>query len=250
MADPAPGIKTPNGLQGIEGQARKGNRDLHRIAVGNPLDAVRPDRVPFPKLRRVVELELVGASSPGADLEIIGVAPGPARIDIEGNGVSGRESSIALHRARNDLVRVAVIGIEAEIEIVLIVEDAQDRSLGRGLAWIGTLLRELVDHRCLGPHRIRKVPVYGGGFRRIDANRLDAGSDQSRGGRRRSLCRCEAVHRSTQKHKQSGRRSGAPAPENPLHVSPRTACPPDFSVGRLSGRIGRSSATLNKPGQS
>ncbi len=233
VADAAPGIETPNGLRGIVGEARKRDGELHGITVGDSLCARGPDRVPFLELLRVVELELVGPPSRGAHLEIVGVAPGLARVDVEGDGIGGRQPPIALHRARNDVFRMAVIGIEAEIEIVLIVEDAQDRSLGRGLARVGALLRELVDHAGFGPDRVRKVAVYRGRFRRVDADRLDARSDQSRGSRRRRLSGREAAQHST--HQQSGRRSGAPAPENPLHVSPRAVCPPDVSLACYSG---------------
>jgi len=87
-------------------------------------------------------------------------------------------------------------------------------------------LRELVDHAGLGPRRVRKVAVYGGCFRRVDANRLDAGPDQAR---RRRPARVARMRGRSSQHTKAER-----AP--PWRPSSQKTCS-RFPPGGVSARL-------------
>ena len=114
------------------------------------------DRVPLRQFLGVVELELVGAPARRADLEVVGVAAGLAGIEIDHHRIGREDLPVALHVTGDDGVGRAVVVVEREIEIVLVVENAHHRAFGRGFVGIGRPLREIVDDRRFRPRGIRR----------------------------------------------------------------------------------------------
>ena len=62
-----------------------------------------------------------------------------------------------------------VIGIDAEIEIVLVIHHAQDGALGGRGQVIGLALFQIVDDCRLGPDRVGEIAVDFRRFARLDA---------------------------------------------------------------------------------
>ena len=154
MADAPRHVEAPGRLLGVVGEAAKRNRDLRDPSIGNDASPRGPNRIPFGKLDGVVLLELVAPRTGRAHLEPIGIAPRESGIDQKDDGIGGAEVAIALQRAGDDPLRLAVVGVDREVEIVLIEQDAQNRPFGRRHARIGPLLDETVDDGRLGPDRI------------------------------------------------------------------------------------------------
>ena len=77
-------------------------------------------------------------------------------------------------RARDrtiDLIGLAVIGVDGEVEIVRIVHDADHGLLARGRARIGLALADVVDDDRLGPGDVGEVAVDDGRLARFDPSR-------------------------------------------------------------------------------
>ena len=68
--------------------------------------------------------ERVFASARRADFEIIPVAPGHVRVERYADLVLREDRSVARHGAHDDLVGLAVVAIDAEIDVVRIIEDS------------------------------------------------------------------------------------------------------------------------------
>ena len=91
---------------------------MNGIAISATQPSATGVRAPFQivshssQLVGVVELELVGAPARRPHLEIVGVAPRQAGIERDPDGVAGEQRPVALHRAGDDLLGLAVIGVE------------------------------------------------------------------------------------------------------------------------------------------
>ena len=132
---------------------------------------------------------------------------------------------VARGHSPRDAGRVGVEQARADVQRVVVVEDANLGALGRGLTFIGIALPEVIGHRCLRPHFVGQAAVDDG--RLGDANgakhrpRAVSGSRRVRsGGRwlRLGRARCgNRQHRCCQEARS--RRQAEPRTDSCRHVS-------------------------------
>ncbi len=163
-------IEHPLGLRRIEGKIAERNGHLRRPAVIHDARAAAPDRVPFPDEIRVVLDQVIDAPAKRVHDEEISVAPCVQRIEGDAHGVVDGKTAVAVLRGGRDELRVAIVGVDGDVEIVRVVEDPQLGALGDRLTGIGLELIEFVDELSLRPHGVRHVAVDGRSFRWFDSS--------------------------------------------------------------------------------
>jgi len=153
---------------GLKREIAKRDRHLDGKAVLLQLGATRPDRIPLQQICDVALKQRIDAGAERIHLEIIGVAPGQLRIDVNAHAIVDIHVGVRRPDRCNDLLGLAIIGIDRNVEGVVVVEKARDRGLGRGQArpWIGPI--ELVDCLRLGPNGLRGIAIDRRRFARVD----------------------------------------------------------------------------------
>ena len=90
---------------------------------------------------------------------MIGIAPRIQWVEIDAHTVIGDEAAVAVLGGKSDLVRLTVISMNGDIEIVRIIDEPQLGALGSRLTGIGFYLIEFADGLGLRPCGVRYVAI-------------------------------------------------------------------------------------------
>lgn len=150
-------VEPPHHLAAGEGQGREGDRQLGRPAAVQDGGLRPPDPVPALVVGRVSSgavvrrLEVV-LYAKGVDVEPVGVAVVVVRVEHEAHQVSWREAAVPWDDAGVDVLRIRIGHVQADVELVLRVEDPHER-LVRGR----NTLEGIQQHEAAG--RRRQLPA-------------------------------------------------------------------------------------------
>ncbi|MFT3765986.1 MAG: hypothetical protein QM820_10780 [Minicystis sp.] len=145
-------------LHRARGEAQRAERDaqLRRPAGGGARDLGDPVLVPVLVELGVVEVEAVREHARGVDRELEGALAVAARVEHDGDRVR-LDRPIAPREPRHDVDRLRAV--DADVDVVVVVEDAHDRAIAGRLAVDGDLLGEAVAGDRLLPHGVVEPPV-------------------------------------------------------------------------------------------
>ncbi len=168
--DEASHLKPPR-LDRQRGEAEDGERDaeLDAVAAVGGGDLCLPDGVPVGREVGVVEVDAVEQHAGGVDREVVGADAVVAAVDVDPDAVRG-EITVASLQAADDR-RVELLAVDADVEVVVVVEDAHLGALAGGGPFVGVVLRERVGGGGGPPRRVVQVAVDPRGRRR--AHRAD-----------------------------------------------------------------------------
>ena len=156
----------------VVGQAAERDRHLHRPPVGQDAGLGAPQCVPFVQNAAVVLEKPFAAGAERIDVEGVAIAARHVGIEVDTDEIVAVQGTVAPFDAREDAVRLIVIGHDGDIEIVLVVEDADGRALTAGCAFVGVRLVKLVDDLRLAPNWVGEIAVDGRRLRGVDSRRL------------------------------------------------------------------------------
>ncbi len=150
--DPAVDVEAPGPARGIEGQRLERDRELRRPALGIDRRRALPDPVPgLVEVLTVVRDQRVALVAGGVDLEEVGVAPVVEAVDHDLEPVVVVEHGVAGHLGGDDPRRIAVEAAHADVERVLVEEDADLGAFAGRRALVRLDLGQRADLRRLAP---------------------------------------------------------------------------------------------------
>ena len=231
-------LEHPIGLRRIEGEVAERQRHLDDPAVIDDLRLGGPGRVPLLGEVGVVLDQRIQLRAGRVHLEEIRIPPRVQWIEIDAHRVVGAEIAVAAPLRVADQMRFAIVIVDADIEIFVVVEDAQLGALGSGRPGVGIELIELVDDLGLRPDRIVQQAVDRRGLPRprcgwlglsgYSVEKSRAGGERFRGRERHGRGKQAAGRQ------RGSRQKTTQASSQPSAISQRHAPRPPTSARRTS----------------
>ena len=161
-----------------EPQHRQRDAELDRVAASGVGDLGFPHGVPVAGEGGVVEVDPVGQHAGGVDGEVERAHAGAAAVDVDPDAV-GRDLRVAAREPAHD-GRVQLLAVDADVEVLVVVQHPHRRALAGRRALVREVLHELVRRRGRGPGRIVEAAVDDGRLRGPRRGDVRAGRQRAR----------------------------------------------------------------------
>ena len=141
-----------------EPQLREGDAELGAPALGVLHDLHVPHRVPTVVVVPVVEVVAIGLHAHGVHRKLVSRAAIVERVDDHFHPI-GRRSLVTTRQHADDAGRLAVEGVDGDVERGVVVDEAGLGAFARRRAFGRLALHELADHRRVAPCRLVEAAV-------------------------------------------------------------------------------------------